>query len=81
MYLDISLDEVDLPAGELSRFFKALSEPARLRIVAALSDECRPVSDVVTMTGLSQPLVSHHLRILRESGIARPQRRGSFVYY
>ena len=33
------------------------------------------------MTGLPQPLVSHHLRILRDAGIARPERRGAYVYY
>ncbi|GAB4252178.1 MAG: hypothetical protein Kow00122_09920 [Thermoleophilia bacterium] len=66
---------------ELARLFKALSEPARLAIVLALSDECRPVSDVVEATGLPQPLVSHHLRILRDAGIARPDRRGTFIYY
>jgi ArsR family transcriptional regulator, lead/cadmium/zinc/bismuth-responsive transcriptional repressor len=81
MYVDTSIHDLDLPGDDLARFFKALSEPARLRIILALSDECRPVSDVVTLTGLPQPLVSHHLRILRETGIARPQRRGSFVYY
>jgi DNA-binding transcriptional ArsR family regulator len=81
MYLDIPSHGPDVPDRQLARFFKALSEPARLRIVLALSDECRPVSDVVALTGLAQPLVSHHLRILREAGIAQPQRRGSFVYY
>jgi len=79
MYLDNSIDV--LAAEELARFFKALAEPARVRIVLALSDECRPVSHVVERTGLPQPLVSHHLRILREAGIARPQRQGAFVYY
>lgn len=68
-------------AATLAAFFKALSEPARLQIVRALSDECRPVSEVVAATGLPQPLVSHHLRILRDAGIARPDRRGAFVYY
>lgn len=66
---------------ELARLFKALSEPARLAIVLALSDDCRPVSDVVEATGLPQPLVSHHLRILRDAGLARPDRRGTFIYY
>jgi DNA-binding transcriptional ArsR family regulator len=69
------------PTEYVARFFKALSEPARLSIVLALTDECRPVSHVVTATGLPQPLVSHHLRILRDAGIARPDRRGAFVYY
>jgi ArsR family transcriptional regulator len=66
---------------DLAAFFKALSEPARLRILLALSDDCRPVTDVVQATGLPQPLVSHHLRILRDAGLARPQRRGAYVHY
>jgi ArsR family transcriptional regulator len=65
----------------LAAFFKALSEPTRLRMVLALSDDCRPVSDVAEATGIPQPLVSHHLRILRDAGLARAERRGSFVYY
>ena len=64
-----------------ARFFKALSEPARLAIVMALTDECRPVSHLADATGLPQPLVSHHLRILRDEGIARPDRRGASVFY
>lgn len=79
MYVDTSISDADVI--ELGRFFKVLSEPARLRIVLALSDECRPVSDVVDATGIAQPLVSHHLRILRDAGIARPDRRGAYVYY
>ena len=65
----------------LGRFFKALSEPTRLRVVFALSDECRPVSEIARATGLPQPSVSHHLRVLRDAGIARPDRKGNQVYY
>ena len=79
MYLDASI--TGQPVVELAALFKALSEPARLSIVLALSDECRPVSDVVEATGLPQPLVSHHLRVLRDAGVARPDRRGAYVYY
>jgi DNA-binding transcriptional ArsR family regulator len=79
MYVDTFISS--LSPEPVSRFFKALSEPARLRIVVALTDECRPVSDIVEATGLPQPLVSHHLRILRDTGIARPERRGAYVYY
>ncbi|MCZ7664356.1 MAG: metalloregulator ArsR/SmtB family transcription factor [Thermoleophilia bacterium] len=79
MHLDNSI--LVPPVDALARIFKALSEPARLRIVLALSDDCRPVSDVVEATGLPQPLVSHHLRILRDAGVAQPDRRGGFVYY
>lgn len=79
MYLDTSINPTFVV--ELAAFFKALSEPARLSIVLALSDECRPVSDVAAATSLPQPLVSHHLRILRDTGVARPDRRGASVYY
>ena len=65
----------------LAAFFKTLSEPARLRIIMALTDECRPVTEVVRLTGLPQPLVSHHLRILRDAGLARGERRGAYVFY
>lgn len=90
MYLDTSIDGLEEAAAEettpnelerLSRFFKALSEPTRLKVVLALSDECRPVSEIATATGLPQPSVSHHLRILRDLGIARPDRKGNQVYY
>lgn len=88
MYVDTSIrgessDEAreTLHLARLGRFFKALSEPTRLRIALALTEECRPVSDVVAATGLPQPLVSHHLRILHEAGIAKPDRQGNQVYY
>ena len=87
MYVDTSIDAVSrssVPAddlADLARFFKALSEPTRLRVVLALTDECRPVSDIAHATGLPQPSVSHHLRILRDAGIARPDRKGNQVYY
>jgi ArsR family transcriptional regulator len=79
MYLDAFITRP--PVAELAALFKALSEPARLSIVLALSDECRPVSAVVEATGLPQPLVSHHLRVLRDAGVARADRRGAYVYY
>jgi len=65
----------------LSKQFKLLSEPNRLKILCSLGLECRPVSDVVNATGISQTNVSFHLRILREAGMVRPERRGSFIYY
>jgi len=65
----------------LSELFKLLAEPNRLRILCSLGLECRPVSDVVEATGLSQTNVSFHLRALREAGLVRPERRGPFVYY
>lgn len=65
----------------LSEIFKLLAEPNRLKILCSLGLECRPVSDVVEATGLSQTNVSFHLRALREASLVRPERRGAFVYY
>lgn len=65
----------------LGQIFKLLSEPSRLRIISELGLECRPVSDIVNATGLSQTNVSFHLRALREAGLVRPERRGVFIYY
>lgn len=67
--------------NDLSTIFKILGEPNRLLIVTSLGLECRPVSDIVKATGLSQTNVSFHLRVLRESGLVKPERRGSYVYY
>jgi ArsR family transcriptional regulator, arsenate/arsenite/antimonite-responsive transcriptional repressor len=68
---------VEIVAGVL----KALSEPNRLRIIRVLTSDCQSVSDIVGATGLAQPLVSHHLRVLYEQGLARSDRRGPFTYY
>ena len=72
-----SCDEVK----RLSQLFKLLAEPNRLKILCGLGLECRPVSDIVAATGLSQTNVSFHLRALREAGLVRPERRGPFIYY
>lgn len=60
---------------------KVLGEPNRLRILCGLGFECRPVTDIINATGLSQTNVSFHLRVLREAGLVRAERRGPFIYY
>ncbi len=67
--------------ASVTEFFRVLAEPARLRLVQAMTTRCKAVSALVTETGLRQPLVSHHLRVLKDAGIARAERRGSFVFY
>ena len=71
----------DIPAVALSRLFGVLADPTRLRLLAALTPECKSVSQLARETRLQQPRVSHHLRILRDAGLARDERRGAFVYY
>jgi ArsR family transcriptional regulator len=60
---------------------KILGEPNRLRILTSLGLECRPVTSIVKDTGLSQTNVSFHLRVLRDAGLVRAERCGSFIYY
>lgn len=67
--------------GSVAEFFRVLAEPARLELVQAMTMKCKAVSTLVAETGLAQPLVSHHLRVLKDAGIARAERRGSFVFY
>lgn len=60
---------------------KVLGDASRLRILCNLGLECRPVTDVINATGLGQTNVSFHLRVLREAGFVRAERRGPFIYY
>jgi ArsR family transcriptional regulator len=66
---------------ELAPIFKLLGEPNRLEILCSLQLECRPVSEVVAATGLSQTNVSFHLRALREAGLVSVKSQGQFKYY
>lgn len=54
-----------------SKHFGLLSEPNRLRIISFLGKDERSVSENIDKTGLTQPLVSFHLRILRENGLVK----------
>jgi ArsR family transcriptional regulator, arsenate/arsenite/antimonite-responsive transcriptional repressor len=67
---------------ELAARFKALADPTRVAIVnrlAAADEVC--VCDLNTAFDLSQPTISHHLRILREAGLVDATRRGTWAYY
>jgi ArsR family transcriptional regulator len=74
-----------LPRGQreqLARRFKALSDPARVGIVNMLSaDDEVCVCTLTDELGLSQPTVSHHLRLLREAGLVSVEKRGTWSYY
>jgi DNA-binding transcriptional ArsR family regulator len=63
------------------RFFKALADESRLRLVGALAgDECS-VEELATRLGLAPPTVSHHLARLREAGLVRMRRDGTTHLY
>jgi DNA-binding transcriptional ArsR family regulator len=59
----------------------ALAHPVRLRLVDALSDGTRCVHELVDTLGVSQPLVSQHLRVLRGARLVAGQRRGREIAY
>ena len=63
--------------------FKALSDPARVRIVNALATSAEPVCacEFEPMLGLSQPTVSHHLKKLTEAGLLAREQRGKWAYF
>ena len=66
---------------KLQNLFQTLGDANRLRIIRIIGNQSRSVSEVVELSGLSQPLVSHHLRVLREQNILKTKREGPFVYY
>ena len=86
----MTMDEIE----ELTDLFKALSDPTRLRLVKLLgkqppddhSETCDGhgflcVNALAHRLGVSQSAVSQHLRILRQTGLVRGERRGHFVHY
>ena len=60
---------------------KSLSDENRLRILLCVSHGKKSVSSIVEELGLSQPLVSHHLRELKRSLLVKIERSGPFIYY
>jgi DNA-binding transcriptional ArsR family regulator len=66
---------------KLQNIFQTLGDVNRLRIIQIIGDKVCSVSEIVAATKLSQPLVSHHLRVLRESGLLKTKREGPFIYY
>jgi len=71
-------------AIQLATVLKALAEPTRLRLVsmiAAQSPEPVCVCELVEPVGLSQPTVSHHLKVLLDAGILVREQRGKWAYF
>ncbi|MDI2098807.1 metalloregulator ArsR/SmtB family transcription factor [Ruicaihuangia caeni] len=71
-------------AEDLARSLKALADPARLRLismVAASKDSEACVCDLTEPLGLSQPTVSHHLKVLTDAGYLTRSQRGTWAYY
>jgi ArsR family transcriptional regulator, arsenate/arsenite/antimonite-responsive transcriptional repressor len=70
-------------AKRISAVAKALADPVRLQLVDVLRQHAGEVCvcELVPLFELSQPTVSHHLKVLREAGIVGCERRGLWAYY
>src|SRR5450759_4780350 len=71
-------------AGAVATTLKALAEPLRLRMLSFIAtapagEAC--VCDLSALTDVSQPTVSHHLKVLRDVGVLTSERRGTWVWY
>jgi ArsR family transcriptional regulator, arsenate/arsenite/antimonite-responsive transcriptional repressor len=75
----LSPDEAEATAA----IFRALADPARVRIVNLLagSDDPVCVCELVSPLELSQPTVSHHLKKLTDAGLLEREQRGKWAYY
>ncbi|MBD2828665.1 helix-turn-helix transcriptional regulator [Streptomyces globisporus] len=79
---DRPLDEEQ--AEELAKVFKALGDPVRLRLLSMIASRAGGevcVCDLTPAFDLSQPTISHHLKLLRQAGLIDCERRGTWVYY
>ncbi|MEU3270567.1 metalloregulator ArsR/SmtB family transcription factor [Saccharomonospora sp. NPDC006951] len=71
-------------AVELSGLFKAMADPVRLRLLSLIASHAGGeacVCDLTDAFDLSGPTISHHLKVLRQSGLITGERRGTWVYY
>ncbi|MFI5854904.1 ArsR/SmtB family transcription factor [Streptomyces parvulus] len=80
--LTAPLDEEQ--AVDLAKVFKALGDPVRLRLLSMIASRAGGevcVCDLTPAFDLSQPTISHHLKLLRQAGLIDCERRGTWVYY
>jgi len=69
-------------AEQLATRFRALADPTRVAIVNRLDQAAETcVCDLTATFALSQPTISHHLKVLREAGLVESSRRGTWAYY
>jgi ArsR family transcriptional regulator, arsenate/arsenite/antimonite-responsive transcriptional repressor len=74
----------DAEANSVALLFRVLGEPARLQLLSLIA--AQPSGEVcacelVESLGLSQPTVSHHLKVMYEAGLLTKERRGTWIYY
>lgn len=70
-----------LEPDRCARMFRAMADPARLRIVQCLRSGSKHVSEIATLLDDDVVKVSHHLRILAQAGIVSDKKKGRYVHY
>jgi len=68
----------------LAKVLKAVADPVRLRLLSMIASHAGGEACVCDMSGafeLTGPTISHHLKVLRQAGLIRGERRGTWVYY
>lgn len=78
---DKELELLDEHFQTVAFLARSLSDENRLRILVCISNGKKSVSSIVEELGLSQPLVSHHLKELKRSLLVKIERNGPFIYY
>lgn len=71
-------------ATTVASTLKALADPFRLRVLSAIATDPRGescVCDLAELADVSQPTVSHHLKVLKDTGLLASERRGTWVWY
>lgn len=67
--------------SKVADIFKALGDETRLAIVQMLAGKELCVCDILDAFNMSQPTISHHLKILRQAGIVQDRREGKWIFY
>lgn len=67
--------------NDLAQFYKALGDETRLKIIELLFNKELCVCEIFESFNLSQPAISHHLRILKQAGVVNDNRVGKWIYY
>jgi ArsR family transcriptional regulator, arsenate/arsenite/antimonite-responsive transcriptional repressor len=67
--------------SKVAEFYKALGDETRLAIVMMLAEQEMCVCEIIDKLGMSQPAVSHHLKILKHANLLRDTREGRWIYY
>jgi len=71
-------------AEQLAKLLKAVADPARLQLLALIKSSpggSACACDLTAPLGLSQPTVSHHLKVLKDAGIVRREQRGTWAWF